>query len=364
VDHALARAGEDFGFLRRAGLILAAGPDRLSHALVPRGPGISARDYFPLEDGLNRNPVPGGSELVLRYSDLNVAGTLGVTITQRVSLAEAPPGDDFAIIEYDIVPLDQPVEDLRFGLALDWSMPSAALAGPVGYVAERLIEITDGLGVEAVEPQVGAAVAGARILGSPAAVGRAGLGQWQTDEPGWNLAGDPSASPTDADLWSLMQPGRDDSLDRTGDRVGILSSAVGRIDPGESRRVAVAFAIANDRAALEATLDRARVTWETGRVGLTPESMSTGFISFSSNPFRSSTEASYVLTESGPVRIDVFDLRGRRVRTLVDGVREVGVHRADWDGRDQRGVPVASGVYLVRLQAGGTDTSQAITRVR
>lgn len=52
------------------------------------------------------------------------------------------------------------------------------------------------------------------------------------------------------------------------------------------------------------------------------------------------------------VRINVFDIHGRRVITLVDGKREPGAHTTMWDGRNERGEAVSSGSYLYRIQAG------------
>jgi len=70
------------------------------------------------------------------------------------------------------------------------------------------------------------------------------------------------------------------------------------------------------------------------------------------NPFNPSTTLQFAVPEhEGPVyvRLDVFNLRGALVKTLVDGVREPGNYRIQWQGRDQTGRPVASGVYFYRL---------------
>jgi hypothetical protein len=67
------------------------------------------------------------------------------------------------------------------------------------------------------------------------------------------------------------------------------------------------------------------------------------------------------LAEPGPVHLDVFDLRGRRVRRLLAGaILTAGRHEMSWDGRNGRGAPVASGVYLIRAASAGT---QAVTRL-
>ena len=67
------------------------------------------------------------------------------------------------------------------------------------------------------------------------------------------------------------------------------------------------------------------------------------------NPFNSQTVLSYFLLESGPTRLEVFTLTGQRVAVLHQGPQQAGYHRLHWDGRDDAGRPVASGMYLYRL---------------
>lgn len=74
------------------------------------------------------------------------------------------------------------------------------------------------------------------------------------------------------------------------------------------------------------------------------------------NPFNPSTQIRFAVGGAGstpvPVRLEVIDLLGQRVRTLVATPLSPGEHRAEWDGRDQQGRPVAAGVYCCRLQVG------------
>lgn len=71
------------------------------------------------------------------------------------------------------------------------------------------------------------------------------------------------------------------------------------------------------------------------------------------NPFNPTTNITYQLPESASVKLVVFDLLGREVRTLFDGELGAGSHTAVWDGWDMAGRAVASGTYLYRLSAGG-----------
>ncbi len=71
------------------------------------------------------------------------------------------------------------------------------------------------------------------------------------------------------------------------------------------------------------------------------------------NPFNPSTIIPYQLPAPARVRLEVFNILGQRVTTLVDGARPAGFHTATWNATDASGRGVASGVYLYRLLGGG-----------
>ncbi len=71
------------------------------------------------------------------------------------------------------------------------------------------------------------------------------------------------------------------------------------------------------------------------------------------NPFNPSTTIHFDVPQTGDVTLSIYNLRGQLVRTLVSGVVAAGRHQILWDGADERGVHVASGIYLYRLQADG-----------
>jgi hypothetical protein len=72
------------------------------------------------------------------------------------------------------------------------------------------------------------------------------------------------------------------------------------------------------------------------------------------NPFNPITTIRYDVPQGGArVAIVVYDVAGRRIRTLVDGVQPAGKLSVVWDGRNQAGQGVASGVYFYRMSAGG-----------
>ena len=71
------------------------------------------------------------------------------------------------------------------------------------------------------------------------------------------------------------------------------------------------------------------------------------------NPFNTGTQITYRLATPGPVRLEIYNVLGQPVRTLVDEFQAAGFHQVHWDARDQWGVPVATGVYLSHLHYPG-----------
>ena len=83
------------------------------------------------------------------------------------------------------------------------------------------------------------------------------------------------------------------------------------------------------------------------------------------NPSRSGTAIRFSLAGPSPAALDVVDLRGRPVRRLLAGeVRAAGSYRLQWDGRDDAGRAVATGVYFVRLTAGKDVDAVKVTMLR
>jgi hypothetical protein len=70
------------------------------------------------------------------------------------------------------------------------------------------------------------------------------------------------------------------------------------------------------------------------------------------NPFNPVTNFQFSLSASAHVRIEIFNLLGQRVATIVDREMKPGVYVADWDGTNDQGNPVSSGIYFCRMQAG------------
>jgi hypothetical protein len=82
------------------------------------------------------------------------------------------------------------------------------------------------------------------------------------------------------------------------------------------------------------------------------------------NPFAQSTTLSFSLVRPSPVELAVYDAAGRRVTTLLNESRTAGVHAVQWDGHDDAGAAVASGIYWARLHAAGESRTVRMVHLR
>ncbi len=82
------------------------------------------------------------------------------------------------------------------------------------------------------------------------------------------------------------------------------------------------------------------------------------------NPFNAEAILRYSLPATSAVELAVFSITGQKVATLFTGLREAGMHAVHWDGRDQAGTMLATGVYLLRLRAGAARLTEKLTILR
>jgi len=81
------------------------------------------------------------------------------------------------------------------------------------------------------------------------------------------------------------------------------------------------------------------------------------------NPVRGHTAISFTLPRQDRVRLGVYDVSGRRVADLLDGIRTSGPHTVEWDARDPQGAPLPAGVYFYRLDTSLGERTRRLTLV-
>ena len=82
------------------------------------------------------------------------------------------------------------------------------------------------------------------------------------------------------------------------------------------------------------------------------------------NPFNPSTTIEFRLPEASQVSLTIYNVLGQQVRALVAGVKPSGTHTIEWDGRDDNGSTVQSGMYFYRLQTPSYTDSRKMTLLK
>ena len=100
------------------------------------------------------------------------------------------------------------------------------------------------------------------------------------------------------------------------------------------------------------------------RPGLVKSRLASSGVSASPNPFNPNTTIKFELPERNPVKLSIFDIRGMLVRTLVNDKLEAGPHVFPWNGRDNNGRVLASGRYIVFLEAGRMRMTTSVVLVK
>ncbi len=82
------------------------------------------------------------------------------------------------------------------------------------------------------------------------------------------------------------------------------------------------------------------------------------------NPFNPTTSIHFRLARQGHADLEIYDVNGRLVRTLITGALDAGDHSASWDGRAENGAETASGIYFYRLRTAGANDSRKMILIR
>lgn len=364
-------------WLFHAGFMAGTGAGRLSDA-IPYGEDTqTASDWVPLFGfPIDTETAAGGQRITTGYDDRKAPTPLGLRVRQE-SFAFPESGEDaFVLLQFIVTNTTaSTIGGLRLGLFADWDLPSPGnpleTAGwdpdrRLGFV-ESAQQGTPALGVvwldnvalgqvtyrvlerdQVAESTVGNPVAGR----SPAPARAPGLFQGEfSDTEKWQAlsSGQTVTSVSEPqDLWQVIG-------------VGPISLAAGATDT-----VAVALVAGESRSALRANADAAREAYFTRVLETEPPPPpeppgALELLQNFPNPFRVGTSTTIRFdvpeTATGTLDLAVYDISGRRVATLSAGDAVPGERAVSWDGLDAEGRFVPPGVYVIRLEVGGTERS-------
>jgi hypothetical protein len=164
-----------------------------------------------------------------------------------------------------------------------------------------------------------------------------------------------------------------DAYDETGDDVPgdkrfVMVTGPFDLAPGDTATICVGIMAALDTTILKILSDSAQSVYNTyvGAGGAPPAVAPVSEMKARNqpNPFTRTTTINYQLTRPGLVSLEVYNVAGQLVSTLVSSAMPAGRHSATWDGRDEQGRRVSAGVYLYQLRAGDKALTRKMVLVR
>jgi hypothetical protein len=164
---------------------------------------------------------------------------------------------------------------------------------------------------------------------------------------------------TSTRAWPLPAPG---TLDVGAASAGTIALDIAVPDTAAPGEVMLSLTVHDTKAVLRDSCRFMVISPELLAVGETP--LPFALRPVAPNPARGTARLEYSLPRAAALRLRIYGLRGEQVRSVVDGVRPAGLQSVVWDGRDDRGVPVPSGAYYVRLEAGGESRTRRLVLIR
>ncbi len=357
--------------LYEASLLMAAGPDRVSDGARGEDGKVPQQDFEALSGGELSVQTPGGiadQDGYCRFSDSRAQNPLGVEITQKSFAFADPAYDDFLILQYAIKNASADLlENVFVGLFFDWDIsrnsPDEDLVGfdpalslPYQFDASNttyfsLVPLSD-------LPHFSAQIDNAQTL----------YDGFSDQEKFSFLSGQIPKSACE-----MLASGIIGEEPEAKDWSALGSCGPVQLAPNQEKTVAFAIVAAGSLDELKANVAAARAKYECMCTGIEDEEEENLPESFSlgqnyPNPFNPATNIRYTVGSSRmeaagngslvSASLKIYNIRGQLVKTLVDRKLSPGRYEVVWDGTDDSGDRVASGVYLYRLTAGHNQTTR------
>ncbi|MEP0545364.1 MAG: T9SS type A sorting domain-containing protein, partial [Rhodothermales bacterium] len=320
------------GGLFAATFLVGQSPDQVSGTAYESGDWVTTSPLFVADP-----PEDFDQAFETSYDDSGAPLPIGLEIEQFSYSSTEAGRDGFVIIEFDVENTTEgDLEDLYVGIFADWDAGSAiANLGDYDEETSTLYVFDDEFGGDS---------------------NYYGVTALDDNVSGYNLDAGGGANPTDEDVYNSMTtffpiP------QLVGDRRTVIGVGPYDIAAGDTETVRFAFVGGED---LDGLIANARVA-QGGGVDVEASTPDGTFVLESAypNPFASATTIGFTLPSAQDVTLTVYDVLGRRVATLVDGVRQAGEQTVRFDASS-----LPSGMYFYRLEAGGTQLTQRVTVIR
>jgi hypothetical protein len=340
-------------YLFEGGLLIGTGSSTVSDCIRGNDGQTQDDDFEPAAEEVLSLISPGQfsyEEGFILLVDSLAATPLGVKIQQR-SFADTTAGNNGGIImEYEILnPTPNTISNLYVGLFFDWDINLSA-ADYARYDASRKMGIVQNASSNPTQ------LAASRLLSSNSNISYRAI-----DNPGEIYDGF-----SDLEKWSFMSGGLQTQSLNNIDVSTLISEGPISIPSGGTRTVAFAIVGGNSLTELENNSDNLLNLWNGGGTAIEP--LQTNGLPDSyelaqnyPNPFNPSTNISFQMPKAGDVNLKIFNIVGQEIRDLESGYLTAGSYQAVWDGKDNFGRSVASGVYFYQLSVQGEE-NMTLTR--
>jgi len=346
------------------------GPTAVSDAVLRLSRSAPPGDFFPHgEEPVTSRVDDAGNQVgVVVFDDGGAPTPLRITVRVEATAFDDAARGGFCLVRYRVWSNTGAIPGARMGLLVDWASHEGVRGSDQVFVepGNRLAYVLDVSGVD------GGGGAGIVVLSGPGGFAASWLPDVAGD--GWPAPGlydvdDPSAKLTDEQLWGLLIRPSDEEPSPPGDLAQVISMGPFDLPRKEPVEWSVAWLLGDTPETIRALAETARRVEASFRGGFGGQLASrVELLPTTPNPFIVSnsggTRVRFRLPDPAPVRLRIFDLRGRQVRVLVDGRRPAGYQDLLWDGRDDRGHGLASGVYFLSLQTPSSHVRQRMILLR
>jgi hypothetical protein len=317
---------------------------------------------FQAVSGFDTTVTGNVFELNTKYNDDTAENPLGLLVTQNSVSVDEAGSNRIVLFELDLTNNSgASLSDVKVGAFFDWDVDAATAADRGSVVVDSTNTIPGVNGgnpfpIEVVEMHSGNAWVGVVPL-SASVFGARRIA----------VSADEVYPPrmTDGDKWKYMTQNRATNPNGDGgsaqDHAQVFGLPAVNVDAGATQRVGFAIVAGQNLDELMAAARRAQQIWvERGNnidilVGIgddvaglpTQYSLEQNY----PNPFNPSTTLKYALPTNADVRLEIYNVLGQLVKVLVNEKQTAGFKTAIWDGTNQVGEKVASGIYIYRLKA-------------
>ncbi|MFQ6113820.1 MAG: T9SS type A sorting domain-containing protein, partial [bacterium] len=346
-------------------VIAGTGPDRISNAARSRRLGdnlLFDRDFSGDEGGDFQINTPGvltDQESFAAFRDDRSNTRMNIRITQESFAVTQDPNDDFILLRYTIENQGvSALENFHFGFYFDWDIDEANSDNVFSNLANY--DRTRKLGYVSFSTTF----VGASVVSSDGDVSYRAIDN--NDPVAFNLNSDGFS---DEEKWQAISGGTQVTRKGPADVSHVIASGPFTIAPSDFVQLGFALLAGEGLTDLQANADAAKDLWEALFVTAVEDEVPGIPTQFAlqqnyPNPFNPTTFIRYEIAKDGEVELTIYNSLGQKVRTLVNARQNAGFYSTQWDGTNQAGMPVSSGVYLYRLKAGDFTESRKMVLLR